>query len=207
MPPKTRRADHDEQEIDSRVVSPVLVDSSSNANVPTPATAPPAADPPSPHSAPSSPPSESSPLSLQNLCNLYLEEMLEDGYSSRDTCVICACPVALHHRRPSLSWNSANPVSFTSALSAASVVKFQHSPFLKLSSRLPIWAKTSGTVCSDFLKRIELILKGSGIPKSEWFNVFYYVINSEDVSSLEWVDTDIVRGIHYSLVGCLLLLH
>ena len=124
-------------------------------------------------------------------CGAYLEDLREDGMKSLDVCA-CNRLVLAHPRRPAVL-PPPSPTGFPTPTSAVSNPKTILSPFLKLTSRLPIWNRPSGTTCYDFIKQIEHTLFSSGIPECDWFKVFTYVVHGDDVSAMEWVITNIVK--------------
>ena len=89
-------------------------------------------------------------------CGFFIEELRDDGLTSRDSCSCCHHPVGNHSRRPPLP---------SSSSSSSTTRRVELSPFLKLTARLPTWNKTPGTVCFDFIKQINMFYLVLVFPK------------------------------------------
>ena len=138
-----------------------------------------ASAPSHPSSPPSSPHHGSSPslepcvLTLEDLTNSY-------GLTIGDR---CPCKRAVYSHPKTASVSSPSPSLPLSSGSTKTLL----SPFLKLTDSLPVWNKTPGVTCYDFLQRVHHTLVRSGILEAEWYKVFAFVITPEDTDSMNWV--------------------
>lgn len=70
-----------------------------------------------------------------------------------------------------------------------------YNTLLKLIPQLPKW--TNNGKCSEFLKNIENILTGSGVPSDEWYSIINQLIsisdNQQKVGTLDWITNNIIK--------------
>lgn len=134
------------------------------------------------------------PVPVSSLCNAYYEEFCEifEGLKITESCPECGFSGVRHHRKVVASSSRAHSGGADGASSSSrSILSPVAQAFMKLSSQLPEWYKS--TDCRTFLKKIDLVLTTNvGIPKSEWPRVFLYTV--KDQSAAEWVCEHIVNA-------------
>jgi hypothetical protein len=124
------------------------------------------------------------------VCNMFIEELLQDHKSS-DPCPGCKQLVCFHNRTPINSVSTS--LKSTSSSSSSSTSSYINS---KTVSYLPKW-KTDFKQVKPFLQRFEQILIADNVHESNWPRLLLHSV--ENVSEANWIKTNIVDAFPVSL--------